>query len=307
MRFAQAQSIAAIALCAVAFTGCTAIDDKQQDAAPAEELSGPGDNAGVLYDQLPEAVKTKGEIVFAGDSHPPYRTVSADGTSVTGLDPDVQEALSGVLGIPIRTEITSGLPAMLSGMLSGRYDAFNGPVKATADRLRDFDGVQWLTSRTSYLLPMTGGIDAQSSDDLCGTRSAGVIGSITEEQVTKLSTWCEEKSQPPVEFVGLADTNATLLAVQSGRADSAALTQTGAIDAAAAQPNTWRTVAQTEEQGALADKLVLLTPKTNELGPVIFSAFEVLFEDGQYDELVKKWELEDISIEAPAFNPESGD
>lgn len=307
MRFAHAKSLAAVALCAVALTGCTAIDDKQQQAAPAEELSGPGDNAGVLYDQLPEAIKTKGEIVFAGDSHPPYRTVGTDGVSITGLDPDIQEALSGVLGIPIRTEITSGLPAMLSGMLSGRYDAFNGPVKATPDRLRDFDGVQWLTSRTSYLLPMAGGIDAESTDDLCGTRTAGVIGSITEEQVTKLSTWCEQKGDAPVEFVGLADTNATLLAVQSGRADSAALTQTGAIDAAAAQPNTWRTVAQTEEQGALADKLVLLTPKTNELGPVIFSAFELLFEDGQYDELVKKWELEDIAIEAPTFNPESGD
>ncbi|WP_037144415.1 transporter substrate-binding domain-containing protein [Rhodococcoides fascians] len=307
MRFAPAQSLAAVALCAVALTGCTAIDDKQQQAAPAEELSGPGDNAGVLYDQLPEAIKAKGEIVFAGDSHPPYRTVGADGVSVTGLDPDIQAALSGVLGIPVRTEITSGLPAMLSGMLSGRYDAFNGPVKATADRLRDFDGVQWLTSRTSYLLPLSAGIDAESTDDLCGTKTAGVIGSITEEQVTKLSTWCEQKGDAPVEFVGLADTNATLLAVQSGRADSAALTQTGAIDASAAQPNTWRTVAQTEQQGALADKLVLLSPKTNELGPVIFSAFELLFEDGQYDELVKKWELEDIAIEAPTLNPESDD
>lgn len=307
MRFAQAKSLAAIALCAIAFTGCTSVDDKAEQAAPTEELSGPGADAGSLYDQLPDAIKAKGEIVFAGDSHPPYRTVGADGTSVTGLDPDLQQALSGVLGVPVRTEITSGLPAMLSGMLSGRYDAFNGPVKATEERLRDFDGVQWLTSRTSYLLPVTGGIDAQSTDDLCGTRTAGVVGSITEEQVTKLSSWCEGKGEQPVEFVGLADTNATLLAVQSDRADSAALTQTGAIDASAAQPNTWRTVAQTEEQGALADKLVLLTPKSNELGPVMFAAFQLLFDNGQYDELVNKWELQDIAVDEPTYNPASDD
>ncbi|MFC9832974.1 transporter substrate-binding domain-containing protein [Rhodococcus sp. NPDC127530] len=301
MRLTRSKTFcAAAALSVLALAGCTSIDQKTADT---EKLSGPGANAGVLYDQLPQSIKNKGEIVFAGDSHPPYRTVGPDGKTVTGMDPDVQQALSGVLGIPVRTEITSGLPAMLSGMLAGRYDAFNGPVKATPDRLAQFDGVQWLTSRTSYLIPMNGGIDAENADALCGTRSAGVVGSITEEQVHKLSDWCAAKRQPGVEFVGLADTNATLLAVQSGRADSAALTQSGAIDTAAAQPNTWRTVAQTEEQGALADQLVLLAPKTNELGPVFYEAFKLLFEDGQYQELVKKWQLEDIAIPAPVLNP----
>ncbi|MFI5720554.1 transporter substrate-binding domain-containing protein [Nocardia sp. NPDC051750] len=301
MSFTRAKAFtAAVALSVLALAGCTSIDEK---TAQSEQLSGPGENAGVLYDQLPQAIKDKGEIVFVGDSHPPYRTVGADGKTVTGMDPDIQQALSGVLGVPIRMEVSSGLPAMLSGMLSGRYDAFNGPVKATPQRLAEFDGVQWLTSRTSYLLPISGGIAAQSTDELCGTRTAGVIGSITEEQAAKLSDWCASKGKPRVEFVGLADTNATLLAVQSGRADSAALTQSGAIDTAAAQPNTWRAVAQTEEQGARADQLVLLSPKTNNLGPVFYEAFKLLFSGGQYDELVEKWNLADIAIPEPVLNP----
>lgn len=301
MRPTRTQAFVAIlALFALALAGCTSIDEK---TAETEQLSGPGENAGVLYDRLPQAIKDKGEIVFVGDSHPPYRTVAADGKSITGMDLDIQQALSGVLGVPIRMEVSSGLPAMLSGMLSGRYDAFNGPVKATPQRLAEFDGVQWLTSRTSYLLPINGGIGAQSTDELCGTRTAGVIGSITEEQAAKLSDWCKSNGKQPLEFVGLADTNATLLAVQSGRADSAALTQSGAIDTAAAQPDTWRAVAQTEEQGALADQLVLLSPKTNGLGPVFYEAFELLFSGGQYDELVAKWNLEDIAIPEPVLNP----
>ncbi|NKY33011.1 transporter substrate-binding domain-containing protein [Nocardia speluncae] len=292
--------VAIVALLALALAGCTSIDEK---TAETEQLSGPGENAGALYDRLPQAIKDKGEIVFVGDSHPPYRTVAADGKTITGMDPDIQQALSGVLGVPIRMEVSSGLPAMLSGMLSGRYDAFNGPVKATPQRLAEFDGVQWLTSRTSYLLPINGGIAAQSTDELCGTRTAGVIGSITEEQAAKLSGWCESSGRQPLEFVGLADTNATLLAVQSGRADSAALTQSGAIDTAAAQPNTWRAVAQTEDQGARADQLVLLSPKTNGLGPVFYQAFELLFSGGQYAELVAKWKLEDIAVAEPVLNP----
>lgn len=306
MRIAWSKAlVAVVALVAVGTSGCTSIDEKS--TAPNETLSGAGANARALYDQLPEAIRTKGEIVFVGDSHPPYRTVGADSTSVTGLDIDVQQALSEILGVPIRIEITSGLPAMLAGMLSGRYDAFNGPVKATPERLEKFDGVQWLTSTTSYLIPQVGGTNAQSTNDLCGTQTAGVIGSITEQSVTKLSAWCVAQGRSPVEFVGLADTNATLLAVQSGRAGSAALTQAGAVDAAAAQPNTWRSVDQTEEQGAFTDSLVLLTPKGNGLAPVIYSAFKLMFEDGQYNELVDKWNLQDIAVTAPTLNPVSAE
>lgn len=255
-----------------------------------------------LYEDLPQEIKDRGELVFAADSHPPYRTIQEDGT-VTGLDPEVQAALSEVLGVPIRTEVAEGLPQMLTGMQAGRYDAFNGPVKATPERLQEFDGVSWLTSRTSYLIPTDGGIDAEDSAGLCGTTAAGVKASITEEQTANLSKWCEDQGREPVQFLGLADTNATILAVQSGRASSAATTQTGAIDVMTTQEGDWRYVTQTDEQGAGVDQLVLLTPKSSDMGPVMHGAFEELFESGRYQEIVDKWGLSDVAVDEPVLNP----
>src|SRR3712207_8459339 len=49
---------------------------------------------GELFDQLPQEIQDAGEIVFAGDSHPPYRTVGADGKTVTGIDPRSEEHTS---------------------------------------------------------------------------------------------------------------------------------------------------------------------------------------------------------------------
>src|SRR3712207_5969153 len=158
---------------------------------------------GELFDQLPQEIQDAGEIVFAGDSHPPYRTVGADGKTVTGIDPDIQAALSEVLGVPIRTEITTGLPAILSGMLSGRYDAFNGPVRTTPEREAEFDAVVWMTTVTSYVVPKGSDAGIEDSGDLCGKTVAGTAGSVTEEQVAKLTQWCQDQGQEAVEFTGL--------------------------------------------------------------------------------------------------------
>ena len=288
-----------LALVLLAVTGLTSCGG---DDGGDELTQGAVDEEAPLYDDLPAEVKEAGELVFAGDSHPPYRTVSPDGSEVTGIDPDLQAMLSDQLGVPIRIVITEGLPQMLSGMQSGRYDAFNGPVNATPERLQDFDGVTWMTSRTSYLVP-TDGIEAESTDALCGTTTAGTKGSFSEEQASKLSAWCEEKGEEPVEFLGLADTNATLLAVKAGRADTVAITQSGALDVISQEEGDWTYVTQTDEQGAGVDQLVLLTPKSAEMGELMLSAFEGVFEAGDYDELVEKWGLEDVAVEEPVLNP----
>ncbi|MFT4081304.1 MAG: transporter substrate-binding domain-containing protein [Nocardioides sp.] len=259
------------------------------------------DTSAPLYDQLPAAVKKKDELVFAGDSHPPYRTVAADGKTITGIDPDLQAALSKQLGVPIKITLADDLPQMISGMQAGRYDAFNGPVSATSDRLASFDGVEWLTSRTSYLVPADSDVDDTAG--LCGTTTAGAKGSITETQATLLSTWCEKQGKSPVKFLGLADTNATILAVKSGRAESAATTQAGALDVMRQQKSQWRYVVQTNAQGAGEDKLVLLTPKNLGMGEVMLKAFQAIFKDGEYAEIVKKYGLEDVAVDKPVLNP----
>ena len=101
-------SLSAVASCATAAV-----------APPAATPLAPADTKPALYVRLPQAVKDAGVIRFAGDSHPPYRTVGPDG-SITGIDRDFQDGLSRVLGVRIETGIVDGLPAALDGMRDGR-------------------------------------------------------------------------------------------------------------------------------------------------------------------------------------------
>lgn len=294
-------ALGATIVLAAALTGCGSGSGSGGGGTPSGLTK--VDTSAPLYDSLPAKVKDEGKLTFAGDSHPPYRIVGADGKTITGIDPDLQSALSKQLGVPISISLAEDLPQTISGMKSGRYDAFNGPVSATPERLAEFDGVEWLTSRTSYLIPTEDGLKADDTAALCGTTTAGNKGSITETQAELLSQWCTRNGKKPLEFLGLADTNATILAVKSGRAQSAATTQTGALDVIGQQKGQWRYVKQTDEQGAGTDKLVLLTPKSADLGPVMLKAFQAIFADGQYRDIVEKYGLGDVAVDKPVLNP----
>jgi polar amino acid transport system substrate-binding protein len=289
-------TLAAVAA-GLALAGCT-VDDGAATAPTAAALT--TDQA--LHDQLPQAVKDSGVLRFAGDSHPPYRTVGPDGKTVTGIDHDFQEALGQLLGVRTETTIVSGLPAALQGMLSGRYEAFNGPVKATAEREKQFDTVTWMTTRTSYVIPTGSAAGIKQTADLCGKRVAVVTASVVEDQLAKLSAFCERSQRPAVQVVGLDDTNATLLAAKSGRADAAGMTQAAAIDVTTQQKGQYDYVTQTEEQGATKDNLALYTPKAGKLGPVLQKAFEELFRNGTYPRIMQKWGLTDVTVPQPLFD-----
>ncbi|TQM45129.1 transporter substrate-binding domain-containing protein [Pseudonocardia cypriaca] len=269
------------------------------DAPTATDVPAGADPA--LHAALPEEVREAGVIRFAGDSHPPYRTVQPDG-SVTGIDRDFQDALGRVLGVRTETQIVDGLPAALQGMLAGRYDAFNGPVKATAEREQQFDTVTWMTTRTSYVVPAGSQAGIAGPEDLCGKRVAVTAGSVVEEQLGKLSESCARTGRPAAQAIGLADTNEILLAAQSGRADAAGMTQAAAIDVTTQRPGEFTYVTQTEEQGASVDNLALYVPKTGGLGPVVRDAFARLFADGTYAEIMQRWGLQDVAVPEPVLN-----
>jgi polar amino acid transport system substrate-binding protein len=266
------------------------------DAAPPEVPAGAVPE---LHAALPESIREAGVIRFAGDSHPPYRTVQSDGT-ITGIDKDFQDALGRVLGVRTETQIVDGLPAALQGMLSGRFDAFNGPVKATAEREQQFDTVTWMTTRTSYVVPT--GSPIRTPEDLCGRKVAVATGSVVEEQLAKLSESCRRTGRAPAEAIGLADTNESLLAAESGRADAAGMTQAAAIDVTSQQEGRYTYVTQTEEQGATTDNLALFVPKDSGLGPVMLDAFRELFTDGTYAEIMDRWKLTDVTVPEPVLN-----
>lgn len=293
------RALAALSVLSVALlAGCSSTSAPDSDP---EETEASADAP--LYDLLPEEVKEAGVITIAGDTHPPYRTIE-EGGEITGIDPDLQAALSEQLGVPFKIETASGLDAMLTGMLSGRYDAFNGPVRVTPERLEDFDGIVWMTTRTSYIFLDERADELDDPEALCGARVAGVSGSVTESQLARYNEWCAAEGLEQAEFIGLEDSNSTFLAVNSDRADYAGTTQSAAIDLQAAAADKYGYIVQSDEQGAGIDQLAMFLPKGSGLAEPMLAAFEAIFDNGEYERIMTDWGIEDASIDAPALNPD---
>jgi polar amino acid transport system substrate-binding protein len=294
----RTKSIAALAPLLVIglIAGCSSSTPESEPAETDAATEAP------LYDQLPDAIKEAGVIKIAGDTHPPYRTIE-EGGEITGIDPDLQAALSEQLGVPFEIITSSGLDAMLTGMLSGRFDAFNGPVRTTPEREADFDAVVWMTTRTSYVYLAERADELSDPEAVCGARVAGVTGSVTESQLARYNEWCVEEGLDPTEFIGLEDSNATFLAVNSDRADYAGTTQSAAIDLQASDPDTYEFIIQSDEQGAGVDQLAMFMPKGNGLAEPMLAAFEAIFENGEYERIMTEWGIEDAAVDAPTLNP----
>jgi polar amino acid transport system substrate-binding protein len=266
--------------------------------SPAAIPPRPADTKPALYARLPQSIKDAGVITFAGDSHPPYRIVGADGT-ITGIDKDFQDALSRVLGVKIETKIVSGLPEALDGMLNGKFQVFNGPVKATSEREKQFDTITWMTTHTSYVVPA--GSPVTKPEDICGKRVAVVAASVVADQLARLSTFCGRNGLQAALAIPLADTNSAVDAARTGRADAAGMTQAAAIDLTNQQPGL-SYVTQTKEQGATTDFLAMLVAKDDNLGPVMLDAFQQLFADGTYADIISRYHLEDVAVAVPVID-----
>lgn len=291
--------IAGVAVLALASCSTGSSDD---DTGGDSANSGGVNTDAPLYDQLPQKIKDAGVISIAGDTHPPYRTVE-EGGEITGIDPELQAALSEQLGVPFEIKSVSGMEAILTGMLSGRYDGFNGPLRTTPEREKDFDAVVWMTTITSYVYLAEREDELADPEALCGARVAGVGGSVTESQLERYGEWCVAEGLEQPEFIGLDDTNATFLAVNSDRADYAGTTQTAAIDLQATDPGRYEYLVQSEEQGAGIDQLAFFVPKGTDMAEPLLAAFEAIFDNGEYERIMTEWNLTDVAVEEPVLNP----
>jgi len=290
---------AALTGSAVVLTMLAACGGSGDSAAGASSSSKPSVSS-ELRDQLPEAIKSSGVITWAVQQHPPYSTVS--GTEATGANEELQDAIAAKLGLKSENQVVSGgLAPVLSGLLSGRYQGFAGPVETTPEREQQYDLVSWITQHTVYLVDKSkvSGSDAKA---LCGTTIAFVSASVIEGYVSDLSTWCTDQGEDQITPLPLADTNATILAVKSGRAAAAGTTSASGNDAMK-HDSTLKSIDQPEEAGGVTNNLGMVFPKDDNLATPVLGALKELVEDGTYTDILKKYGLDGDAVETPQLNP----
>ncbi|WP_246026549.1 ABC transporter substrate-binding protein [Paracoccus luteus] len=254
-----------------------------------------------LRARLPPEILKSGQMVSVNNgSFPPYQIV--EGTELTGATRDLSDAIGQLLGVEITHTSVAGLPAVLTGIASGRYTFAIGPVGDYPDREAANDFVDWVKEYVVFGVQSGNPAGITDLAATCGKRIAVMAGGSAEGVINTQSANCVAEGKPAVEVQSFADQPSSILAVRSNRSDAFFSSQAplthfvqqsgGALElAAVGQDNGFGDI----HQGAVV-------PKDSPLGPVLLDAFQILMDNGTYKEIMTKWGLEGNMTDAPGIN-----
>lgn len=299
MRLGRGLCIVASIAALVVVTACSSSGSKT-GAGPASSSADSQSASASVQALLPDAVRKAGTITFAIQQHPPFTTIA--GNNASGPAIDLQNALAAVMGLKVTTSVVAGgLPPVLSGMLSGRYAAFNGPVEASSDREKQYDIVSYMTQYSAYVVTKQHAASSSDAGQLCG-QTVAYVTSTVQQAYESLAGFCKTAGKAAPKLLNVDNTNDSILAVKSGRAYAAGISSAAADDAVR-HDNALASIHQTAQQGLVLTNYGVVLPKKPGLGQAMFAAMKVLFADGTVKRILQKYGLAEGIVKKPQLNP----
>jgi len=260
-----------------------------------------------LHDQLPQAVKDKGELAMATDaSYAPIEFTNDGGKTFQGFDVDLANAIGKKLGVKITIK-NAQFDGILAGVNGGRFDFSMSAFTDNKERQKQNDFVTYFQAGTSIGVKTGNPKNITSQDDLCGKKVAAETGTTQYLALTKdkddsgaltLRGTCLSKHLAAPVAVALEDQNAVNQALVAGRAD-AFISDSPVVDYQAKLEN-----GQIQQGGTTTDVAPygIALPKGSPLTAVFQKAVAALIADGTYTTIVKTWGLQKGAVTESKIN-----
>lgn len=254
-----------------------------------------------LHALLPEAIRERGSMTLATDpNYPPCQWYAADGTMV-GYEVDIWDAIAQVLGIEL---IVEGIEfaGLIPGVQGGRYDL---SMECITDRVEREEVVDFVNHSLSYgnafyFIADNPAITAGDPTTLCGLSTAGQSGTDFLTNLSNFSAWCEEQGLGALTIGEFPQQSAVLLALFSGRIDFTLSESSAVEEVRANNPVDIGTIANPlEQQNYLG---IVVAKENTELQQALLAALEALKENGTYDAIFEKWNLEHAALDEFGIN-----
>ncbi|WP_262299378.1 ABC transporter substrate-binding protein [Microvirga sesbaniae] len=254
-----------------------------------------------LRARLPESIRAEGKMISVNNgSFPPYEIVT--GTEMTGASDDLTEAIGQVLGIKIEHATVGGLPALLAGVNSGRYQFAFGPVGDFKSREEANDFVDWVQEFVVFSVQKGNPKNITSLDTACGNRIAVMAGGSAERVIQSQAEKCKADGKEAITVQSYTDQPSSILAVRSKRADAFFSSQ-APLTYFVSQANGQLELTGVGQKNGFEDLYQgAVVPKGSPLGPLLLDTIKVLMDNGTYAAIMKKWGLENNMLKEPGIN-----
>ena len=254
-----------------------------------------------LRGRLPENIRAEGKMISVNNgSFPPYEIVT--GTEMTGASDDLTEAVGQLLGVKIEHATVGGLPALLTGVNSGRYQFAFGPVGDFKSREEANDFVDWVQEFVVFAVQKGNPKGITSLDTACGNRIAVMAGGSAERVIQVQAEKCKADGKEPIVVQSYTDQPSSILSVRSKRAEAFFSSQ-APLTYFVSQANGQLELTGVGQKNGFENLYQgAVVPKGSPLGPLLLDAIKVLMDNGTYAAIMKKWGLENNMIKEPGIN-----
>ena len=254
-----------------------------------------------LRARLPEAIRTEGKMISVNNgSFPPYEIVT--GTEMTGASNDLTDAIGQVLGVKIEHATVGGLPALLAGINSGRYQFAFGPIGDFKSREEANDFVDWVQEFVVFAVQKSNPKSITSLDSACGNRIAVMAGGSAERVIQVQADKCKADGKEAITVQSYTDQPSSILAVRSKRADAFFSSQ-APLTYFVSQANGQLELTGVGQKNGFEDLYQgAVVPKGSPLGPLLLDTIKLLMSNGTYAAIMKKWNLDNNMIKEPGIN-----
>lgn len=262
-----------------------------------------------LRDQLPAAVKAKGQLVMATD--PTYAPIEfpKSGGGYQGFDIDLANAIGKVLGVKIVVR-KAVFDSILTGITDGRFDFSMSAFTDNSAREKGNDFVTYFKAGTSIGVKKGNPKHIQSQADLCGLKVGAERGTIQATALTQttadgaitLKGQClkdHKKSPIPVLLPDQAGVNN---AVVAGRADAFTGDTPVVIYQGTLEGGQIQLAGKTEDEAPYG----IAFKKGSPLVPLFQKVMTQLIKDGTYTKIINAWKLQAGAVTESKINAANG-
>ncbi len=245
-----------------------------------------------LADLLPQSIKDAGVVTIVSPQNVPPN-IFVEGSELKGEAVDLIRAIEPVLGVKFEF-IDLQWPGVIPGIQAGNYDMSIGVMSYKPEREEILDMIVY-RSNVSGILARSEVADAiQVPSDLCGRVVAAVQGSVLLQQLETESAACVAGGKTAITIMNYPTTSLAMVALKSGSVE-AYPASTGEL-AYAAQSSNGELVVRHFDEWQGNPQAAAVSKDEPGLADAIAGALQQLHDNGEYLEILKKYNLESSAI-----------
>lgn len=254
-----------------------------------------------LNELLPESIRKAGVIQLATDAqYPPCESFAEDGKTIVGWEPDIWNAMAQKLGVKL--EVSSiAFAGLIPGVQSKRFDMAMECMADTTEREKVVTFIN-----VAYIIAGVVALEndariTEKPETLCGLKVGGQEGTTHIDNVKNLlNPYCEKHNKPLIQIVNFPSAAAAQVALYSGRVDFITYELIGASELKRKAPKPIKVIPMDifprKYNGMVVDK------NNMQLAEALLAALKAVHDEGVYDFVMKKWDIEAIRLDEPGIN-----